>query len=282
MKKLMIVAVASIAAVGAFAVESANVVCYNNVGLNAGGKNMVGACFATVGGATVKLSELKVTGYEKSDYYLTEELGFTASFQRRASNGMPYATYVWTDTTDDMETWNGGKWIDADTMEDITSEDDVILKPGDGLWFTTPDLHDCTGFSLTTAGAVLKGSQAFELNAGGKIGVVNMMPTSVKLSEIEIQGYEESEYYLTEELGFTMSMQSLMSNGMPQATYVWTDSTDDMETWNGGKWINADTMEDITSENDVTVAAGEGFWATCPDLQGSKKITFVVPQVLAE
>ena len=243
---------------------------------------MIGPCFVTVGANTVKLSELKVTGYEGSEYYLTEELGFSASFQRRASNGMPYATYVWTDSTDDMETWNGGKWLDASTMEEVTALNDVILKPGDGLWFTTPDLHDCTGFSLTTSGAVLKGSQAFELNAGGKIGVANMMPASVKLSEIEIQGYEDSEYYLTEELGFSMSMQSLKSNGMPLVTYVWTDSTDDMETWDGGKWLNASTMEEITSENDVTVAAGEGFWATCPDLHDCEKFTFVVPGVLTE
>lgn len=243
---------------------------------------MVGACFVSVDGAVVKLSELKVTGYEKSNYYLTEELSFTASFQRRASNGMPYATYAWTDSTDDMENWNGGKWINTDTMEEITAANDVILKPGDGLWFSTPDLQDCDGFSLTTAGVVLKGSQAFELNAGGRIAVANMMPAPVKLSEIEIQGYEDSVYYLTEELSFTMSMQSLKSNGMPLVTYAWTDSTDDMENWNGGKWINTDTMEEITSEKDVTIAAGEGFWASCPDLQDCSKFTFVVPQVLAK
>ena len=52
-----------------FGLESANVVGYNNVGLNAGGKNMVGACFVNVNNSTVKLSELKVTGYEKSEYY---------------------------------------------------------------------------------------------------------------------------------------------------------------------------------------------------------------------
>lgn len=242
---------------------------------------MVGACFVSVKDGTVKLSELKVVGYEKSQYYLTEELGFSASFQRRASNGMPYATYAWTDSTDDMETWNGGKWINLATTQEITSENDVTLNPGDGLWFTTPDLRDCTAFSLVSKGAVLTGSQAFELNAGGKIAVVNMMPAAIKLSQVEIQGYENSEYYLTEELGFTMSMQSLMSNGMPKATYAWTDSTDDMATWNGGKWINLSTGADITTESDVTVEAGEGFWATCPDLHDCQKILFVVPQVLA-
>lgn len=243
---------------------------------------MVGACFVSVGGKSVKLSELKVTGYEKSEYYLTGELSFTASFQRRASNGMPYATYAWTDSTEDMAHWSGGKWINTDTMEEITSANDVTLKPGDGLWFSTPDLQDCAGFSLTTAGTVLKGDQAFELNAGGKIGVANMMPVPVKLSEVEIHGYEDSAYYLTGELSFTMSMQSLKSNGMPQATYAWTDSTEDMANWNGGKWINTDTMEDVTSEKDVTIAAGEGFWASCPDLQDCEKFTFVVPQALAE
>ena len=243
---------------------------------------MVGACFVNVNNSTVKLSELKVTGYEKSEYYLMEELSFTASFQRRASNGMPYATYAWTDTTDDMENWNGGKWINLDTGADVTAENDVILKPGDGLWFATPDLKDCTAFSLTSAGQVLKGDQGFELNAGGKIGVVNMMPASVKLSEVEIQGYENSEYYLMEELSFTMSMQSLKSNGMPEATYAWTDTTDDMENWNGGKWINLDTGADVTAENDVTIAPGEGFWASCPDLKDCAAFKFVVPKVLAE
>ena len=280
MKKVAFCAAAAAMCGSLLAVESANIVGYNNVGLNAGGKNMVGACFVTVGGTKVKLSELKVTGYEKSDYYLGE-MAFAASFQRRASNGMPYATYMWADESLDMENWEGGKWVDTDTGNDITTENDVLLNPGDGLWFTTPDLQDCTAFSLTSAGAVLVGDQAFELNAGGKIGVANMLPAPTTLSKIEIQGYEDSEYYLGE-MAFAMSMQSLMSNGMPQATYMWADESLDMENWEGGKWVDTDTGSDITTDNDVTIAAGEGFWATAPDLQDCTSFTFVIPKVLAK
>ena len=241
---------------------------------------MVGATFVSVGAARVKLSELKVTGYESNEYYLGE-MAFAASFQLRSSNGMPYATYVWSDESLDMETWEGGKWVNLDTGDDITAENDVLLKPGDGLWFSAPDLQGSTAFNLVASGTVLKGDQAIELNAGGYVGICNLMPASVKLSEVEIQGYEDNEYYLGE-MAFAMSMQSLLPNGMPSVTYAWSDESLDMETWEGGKWVNLDTGDDITVENDVTITAGEGFWATAPDLNGSTAFTFVIPKVLSE
>ena len=253
---------------------------YNNVGLLDGGYKMVGATFVSVGGETVKLSGLKVTGYEENEYYLGE-MAFAASFQLRSSNGMPYATYVWSDESSDMETWDGGKWTNSATGEEITAANDVVLKPGEGLWFSAPDLQGSTAFSLTSAGAVLKGDQGVELNAGGYVGICNLMPAPVKLSQVEIQGYEDNEYYLSE-MAFAMSMQSLLPSGMPKATYMWSDESGDMETWDGGKWTDSDTGVEITSENDVTIAAGEGFWATAPDLEGSEKFTFVLPKVIAE
>ena len=280
MKKLMFAAAAMVAGFAMADVVSSDVVGYNNVGLLDGGYKMVGATFTTVGTSAVKLTDLKVTGYEDNEYYLGE-MGFTASFQLRSSNGMPYATYVWSDESSDMETWDGGKWINALTSEDVTKENDVILQPGDGLWFAAPELQGSTAFTLVSSGTVLKGDQGVELSAGGYRGICNLMPASVKLSEVEVQGYEDNEYYLGE-MGFTMSMQSLLPNGMPAVTYVWADESSDMETWDGGKWINALTSEDITSENDVTIAAGEGFWATAPNLEGSECFTFVIPKVLAE
>ena len=194
------------------------VVGYNNVGLLDGGYKMVGATFTTVGTTSVKLSELKVTGYENNEYYLGE-MAFTASFQLRSSNGMPYATYMWSDESSDMETWDGGKWTNAITGDEITSENDVVLEPGKGLWFSAPELQGSTAFTLTTAGEVLKGDQGVELNAGGYVGICNLMPANVKLSQVEVHGYEDNEYYLGE-MAFAMSMQSLLPSGMPQATYM--------------------------------------------------------------
>ena len=106
---------------------------------------MVGACFVSVGAETVKLTDLVVTGYEKSDYYLGE-MGFTASFQRRASNGMPYATYMWVDESQDMENWDGGKWFNVQTGDEITATSDVTIAPGEGFWATAPELQGSKAF----------------------------------------------------------------------------------------------------------------------------------------
>lgn len=262
-------------------VTSANVVGYNNIQLLDGGTRMLGPCFVSVGNTEkVKLSELKIVGYEQSTEFLME-MGFSVTFQIRASNGMPSATYEFADASDDMETWNGGKWYDFDTKEEITSDNDILLNPGDGLWMTAPELKvDCSGFYLTSAGQVLKGDQAFELLAGGTIGVCNMLPAPTTLSKIEIHGYEDSAEFLME-MGFSVTMQSLGSDGMPLATYEFADASDDMETWNGGKWYDFDTKEEITSDNDVTIIAGEGFWATSPDLKtDTEEFVFVIPKVL--
>ena len=265
-------------------VTSANVVGYNNVPLLDGGTKMIGPCFITVGDAdhTLKLSDLTIKGYENSEYYLCVELAFGATFQIRQSNGMPEVTYQYSDLTDDCVTWNGGKWFNLDTGAEITKDNDVTFNAGDAFWFSAPDLQDCSGFYLASSGEVIKGSQAVELKAGGTVGVCNLMPTATTLSQIEIQGYENSEYYLCVELMFGMTMQSLKSNGMPQVTYQYSDSTDDCATWNGGQWFNLDTGAEITTDNDVTIAAGEGFWASAPDLQDCDAFTFVVPACLAK
>lgn len=65
---------------------------------------MVGACFVKAGTEdSVYLTELKIVGYENNQYYL-DNLEFTVSFQRRSSNGMPYAEYAFTDLSDDCAT----------------------------------------------------------------------------------------------------------------------------------------------------------------------------------
>ena len=265
-------------------VTSANVVGYSKLQLNAGGKNMMGSCFVNVGEETMRLTDLKVTGYENSEYYLQNVYEFTVTFQRRGNDGMPYATYAYSDTTEDMETWVGGKWYDAmNGGTEITTENDVYLKAGSGLWFDTPTLEDCSGFYLTNSGEVLKGDFGFELNAGGKIGVCNMMPTPTTLTKLEIHGYEKSEWYLQNVYEFTVTMQSLGNDGMPLATYAYSDTTEDMETWVGGKWYDA--MHggiEITSENDVTINPGEGFWADTPELEDCTQFLMVFPKCLAE
>ena len=106
------------------------------------------------------------------------------------------------------------------------------------------------------------------------------MPTDTGLSKIEIHGYEDNEYYLTEECAFVLTMQSLNSDGSPKYTYQYADESDGESTWMGGIWSDAKTGTVIDKANDVTIGAGEGFWLDCPPLHDSATFTFVVPACL--
>jgi hypothetical protein len=104
-----------------------------------------------------------------------------------------------------------------------------------------------------------------------------MMPKSTTLTKIEIHGYESSAYYLQEVCEFSLTMQSLGSNGMPLAEYSYTDTTQDTETWDGGIWYNASTGSEITEINDVSVGGGEGFWVDAPALEDCTEFVMVFP-----
>ena len=232
-------------------VSSGNVVGYSNLKLNAGGKSMLGPCFIKVGTTEdVKLSELKVTGYENSEHWTWDDYAFSGLvIQRRSSNGMPYAEYAYTDEWDE-ENWYNPHWINTDTGATITPENDVTFKAGDGLWTQAPELYDCEGYYFVSSGEVLKGAQSFELNQGGKIGVCNMLPVTTKLSQVEIHGYEDSEHWTWDDYAFSgLVAQSLASSGMPKAEYAFTDEWDET-SWYNPHWINTDSGETITTEKD--------------------------------
>ena len=93
-------------------------------------------------------------------------------------------------------------------------------------------------------------------------------------------GYEDNEYYLTEECAFVLTMQSLNSDGSPKYTYQYADESDGESTGMGGIWSDAKTGTVIDKDNDVTIGAGEGFWLDCPPLHDSATFTFVVPACL--
>ena len=264
-------------------VTSANVVGYQGVQLNAGGKDMISGTFLKVGGTEeIALSKLKITGYENSDMYKYAYGGFTLTFQIRKTDGTPENTYMYYDGVD-IETfeWIGGVWTDADSGAEINADNEVNFPVGKGFWLDCPDLEDCDAFYLQAAGQVIKGDYAFELNAGGKIGACNVMPVDTKLSKIEVHGYEDSEMYVYAYGGFTLTMQKLQTDGLPAATYMYYDGIN-IETfqWLGGVWSDADSGATITEDNDVDYEAGKGFWVDCPDLEDCDSFNFVFPKCL--
>ena len=255
-----------------FALESANIVGYTELALNAGGKNMVGPCFVNTGSTTIKLSDIEVTGYENSDYYMwTDMAAPVVVVQRRASNGQPYAQYSWSAEFD------GENWLDGSWVKDIGDDNDPVLKPGDALWVQTPDLEDCTAFNFKVSGEVMKGSIGFELNAGGKISVCNPSPVACKLSDVEVQGYQNSDYYMwTDMAAPVVVIQKLLSNGQPERQYSWSAEFDG-ENWLDGSWVK--DIGDVSAA-DWSLAPGEGMWVQCPDLEDCEKFTMVFPAAL--
>ena len=233
---------------------------------------MVGPCFVNVGDTTIRLSDIKVTGYENSSYYLEEEYAApSVVVQRRLSTGQPYAQYSWYDESDG-ESWLGGSWVKA-----LGEEDDPVLVPGDALWVQTPSLEDCEAFTFQVAGQVVSGAIAFPLNDGGKISACNPTPVTIKLSQVEVQGYENSTYYLEEEYAApSVVIQQLLSTGQPYAQYSWYDESDG-ESWLGGSWVKA--MGEYEPE-ELELKAGDGFWVQTPDLEDCEQFTLVFPSAL--
>lgn len=233
---------------------------------------MVGPCFVNMGAKSIKLSDIKVAGYENSDYYMWEEMAAPMVIvQRRASSGQPYAQYSWSDEFDG-ETWTGGFWY-----KDMGEEEDPVLNPGDALWAQTPDLEDCEAFTFVVAGEVVKGSIAFTLNAGGKISVCNPTPVNIMLGDVEIHGYEDSDYYMWEEMAAPMVIvQALMPSGQPYAQYSWSDEFDG-ETWTGGFWYKDLGEDDADS---FEMKSGAGLWAQSPDLEDCEAFIMTFPAAL--
>ena len=254
------------------AVSSANVVGYSHLALNAGGKNMVGPVFVNTGKDTIKLSDIKVTGYEESSYYQwTQWSAPVVVVQRRLSSGAPYAQYAWSSEFDG-EAFSEGYW-----GKEFGEDDDPELKPGDALWVDTPDLEDCDEFSFVVAGEVIKGAVAFELNAGGKISAANPVPVACTLADVEFHGYEDSSYYQwTQWSAPVVVIQKLMSNGAPEMQFAYSSEFDG-EAFSDGYWGKEFGEYDADK---WTLNPGEGFWVDCPDLEDAEAFYLVFPQAL--
>ena len=253
-------------------VTSGNVVGYSHLHLNAGGKNMVGPCFVNVTGKTIKLSDIKVTGYEDNEYYMwTQWSAPVVVVQRRETSGLPYAQYAWSSEFDG-EAFSEGYW-----GKEFGDEDDPELKPGDALWVDTPDLEGSDEFSFVVSGEVVKGAVAFELNAGGKISVANPVPTPCTLADVEFHGYEDNEYYKwTQWSAPIVVIQKLMTSGLPEMQFAYSSEFDG-ESFSEGVW--GKEIGDYEADEWV-LKPGEGFWVDCPDLEGSDSFYLVFPEAL--
>ena len=244
MKKLMIAAVASMAAVGAFAVESANVVGYLQSDKGQG-VDMAAAAFDTVGGGEVDVqSLLPVVGGEEELY----SGGFMLMTLTDA--GETEETYIYTLAADAPDGKDG--WFDSVTGERVVK----TFKPGEG--FVT--VSDYEGGKLQSAGQVSDSASVFVLRTGVN-GCGNTTSAAVSIEDVGVGvGVDAEGNLLTvnpdndEELysGGIMIM-TLTDGGETDKTYIYTLAADASDGVAG--WFDSVTGERVS----INILAGAGF-----------------------
>ena len=147
------------AAVGASALESANIVGYQDLDTNVGGAKMKAAPFLGVGAAGAYVSSLTPKGYEANQDIIDGE-GTTGEFniQLLTSSGGLAGMFRYVRSYDvDNEEWNDdGHWEVGGTVVVPGSANDPVFKAGSGLWTAAPDWAEDDGavYSFTDAGEV--------------------------------------------------------------------------------------------------------------------------------
>ena len=132
MKKLMIVAVASIAAVGAFAVESANIVGYQTKD-TVTGFNFVIPTFKAVSGGSIHIQDIKIAN----------ATDWGDNIQVLDEGGATIAAYMYATAAE------SGFEADGWVSEDFTTLADVTFAPGQSILINTENPA-----TVTFAGAV--------------------------------------------------------------------------------------------------------------------------------
>ena len=236
MKKLMIAAVASMAAVGAFAVESANIVGYGQADLN---KNYtgVGPMFFAIGEDVISVQNLAVKGVAEAEGsgYMISPITSTGNIPVKyywwgghEADGLPDGWYV-TDDSDIIEAA-----IEAGTTASLLAP--IEMAKGEGLVTYMMD----ASLAVQGSGEVLTGDFTRPLNKN-YTGIANPFPVDVSVQSYAITGVAEAEGS-----GYTIS--PITSTGNIPTKYYW---------WGGHE---ADGLPDgwyVTDDSDIIEAAIE-------------------------
>ena len=160
MKKLMFAAAALAAGFAMADVSSANIVGYLNGDLTQGGRNAKTAAFVSVNkGTSIKLSELKVTGYGEDGLDAGGCWGNVSirmlkndGSNQKTKSDMP-VSYYWFDEVDpdSGEIYYAAGWYDfgetplKDDESELGNADEIVFAAGEGLVvFCDLDYVGCT------------------------------------------------------------------------------------------------------------------------------------------
>ena len=224
MKKLVF-GLAAAVAVGAFAIESANIVGYGQNGLREG-YSLVAAQFVSVGGGSASLDSLTAAGTDASD---------NVTLSTVDEYGTAVDTYAWNDWLDS----DNPCWVDGD----FTPVTGVTVTPGVAFWTSGSDASQV----VQSVGEVGLSDVIVYLREGYTL-VGNPFPIDISLQDIIAGGTDASD---------NVTLSTIDEYGTAIDTYAcndWLDS--DNPCWVDG---------DFTPVSDVTFGPGVGLWTSGSD-----------------
>ena len=228
MKKLVTVFAACAVAGMAVAADS-NIVGYTTKTLVANQKAISGAQFVEVGDTGLDLASIKLENVPAEG---------TAFIQWW--NGTDYDTAAWVEIDDDP---NNPGWGNAGTWAEVF----YTFDAGDGFWIILPG--GVSNAKVTQAGEVaLSGAATYDtpLAANKKFMMINPLPTTLGLSDIELVGVAPEG---------TAFIQ--WWNGSAYNMAAWVEIDDDP---NNPGWGNAGTWAEVFH----TFNPCDGFWILVP------------------
>jgi len=264
MKKLMIAAAASIAAVGAFAVESANIVGYQNIPNDVSGYCQRGATFITVGGVNDSYNIQSIIPQKPADA-ATELEDAGAVIQQIDDFGSVVKSYLYyiegsTDTPTGKAGWY---YFDASTMKNVYA--DTTFSRGEGFLYQAPYFEnadeDEIGSSFTTAGEVKIEAKSVYSEVSGYCHRANYRPTEISIQKLTPKATAEAATEL-EDAGAVIQEIDDFGSVVRSYLYYLEGSTDTPTGKAGWYYFDASTMKNVYA--DKVFAPGEGFLYQAP------------------
>ena len=205
-----------------------------------------GACFIPVSDATIDLTDVVVTGYDKEEG--TDSDVYIQSLDA-AGKQIEGSVYFWLDIVDGEDVYYG--WMNE--AGDFIKKGDAVFAPGDGVWVYAPS----TEFKLQYSGQVSQSATAVALRKGFRL-VSNPNPIGIDLTSISVEGYDKEEGTDSD-----VYIQSLDAAGkqVEGSVYFWLDIVDGEDVYYG--WMNEGG--DFIEEGDKILEMGETIWAYAPD-----------------
>ena len=259
---------------------SRNPVGYSNTNIEKDGQQLQSASFITIGAKDadgnncVRLSDLKVTGYEEDigvcygsiwiDMLHTD--GSVPTVE-----GMP-KSYLW---VDDASSGFEAGWYDtdltplADNQSVLGNADEITFACGEGICFNAQDGYDAYA-KLVCNGEVVQGQVDFAVNKDGQQIAGNPLCRVIKLSELSVTGYEEDMAVCYGAIWIDMlhidgSVPKV--EGMPKSYFWYDDPDSDLPAgwYDGDMTPLADNQSVLGNADEIEFKVGEGICINAQD-----------------